>query len=173
VSDIYASVGLDRRLVDGEADLPRRPACLRPVIDAPRGRILIAVESIGEDLVPEVARRLRDPLASSMQIAQLDLPLADPAAPAAVEALRELHFFFGGLLPEFSEGDVLRLQSVQSHAIDSASVALVSEVGRRLLDFVLADREQVLARSGNPAEGGAGADQSPRDARSNRGATSR
>jgi serine/threonine-protein kinase RsbW len=173
VSDIYARVGLERRLADEDLDLSRRPARLRSVIDAPRGRIRIVVEAIGEDLVPEVARWLRDPGASSMQIAQLDLPLSDPATPSAVEALRELGFFFGGVLPEFSEGDVLRLQSVRSPAVDFTSVALVSEVGKRLLDFVLADRAQVLARTRNVAEGSAGGDQSPREARSNRGATSR
>jgi serine/threonine-protein kinase RsbW len=173
VSDIYARVGLERRLADECSDLPRRPARLRSVIDAPRGRIRIVVEAIGEGLVPEVARRLRGPAASSMQIAQVDLPLSDPATPSAVEALRELGFFFGGVLPEFSEGDVLRLQSVRSQAVDLTSVALVSEVGSRLLDFVLADRAQVLARTRNVAEGSAGGVQSPREARSNRGATSR
>ena len=152
VSDIYARIGLERRLVNECADHPRRPARLRSVIDAPRGRIRVVIEAVGEGLLSEVARRLRDPAARAMQIAQLDLPLSDPATPSAVEALRELGFFFGGVLPEFSEGDVLRLQSVRSQAVDFTSVALVSEVGKRLLDFVLGDRAQVLARTRDVAQ---------------------
>jgi len=146
VSDIHARVGLERRLVDGCADLPRRPARLRSMLDTPRARVRIAVAAVGAGLVPEVARRLRDPATRSMQIAQLDLPLSDPGTPAAVEALRELGFFFGGVLPEFCEGDVLRLQSVPSQQVDSTAIALVSQVGKRLLDFVLADREQLELR---------------------------
>jgi len=137
VSDIYSRVGLEREIVDGPADLPPRSTSQRVILDAPRDLVRFVVESVGGDLGHQVAQRLRDPGMDSMEVVQLDLRLADPATPAAVEVLRSLGFFFGGVLPELRDGDVIRLQAVKRNAVDPAAVSLASATGRELLDLVL------------------------------------
>jgi serine/threonine-protein kinase RsbW len=138
-SDIYARVGLERRIVDGTGVLAPRSTTQRVILDAPRDLVRFAVESAGEDLGEQLAQQLRDPGMDSIEVFQLDLPLADPATPAAVEMLRPLGFFFGGILPELRDGDVIRLQAVKRRAIDRDAVSLASASARELLDLVLAE----------------------------------
>jgi hypothetical protein len=137
--DIYSRLGLEREIADGAADLPARATTQRTILDAPRDLVRFVVERVGRDLAQEVAQRLRDPGMDSMEVVQLDLPLADPATPAAVEALRPLGFCFAAILPELRDGDVIRLQVVKRRALDPASISLGSAKGRELLELVLAE----------------------------------
>ena len=81
------------------------------------------------------------------QIVHVDLRLSDPSTPRSVELLRGLGFFFGGILPELRDGDVIRLQSTREEPRDRSGIEVFSEVGERLLEFVLDDREALLASS--------------------------
>lgn len=147
VSDIYAGIGLERQLVESGSGLPGAPTYLRSVLDTPRSLARVVVERAGRDLVSEVSRGLRDVGSSVAHIAHIDLRLSDPSTPESVEVLRELGFFFGGVLPEFRDGDVIRLQSTRQGLLDRSAIAVVSEASERHLDFVLADREAALAMS--------------------------
>ncbi len=146
-SDIYSRIGLERRLVEGAADLPDAPTRLRLVLETGRSLARIEVEQVGRDLVREVSKLLEEIAASNAQIVHLDLRLSDPSTPTSVELLRGLGFFFGGILPELRDGDVLRLQSAREEPRDRSGIEVFSEVGERLLDFVLDDREAVLGES--------------------------
>jgi hypothetical protein len=96
----------------------------------------IEVESAGSDLEAFVDGLLHEQRAG---VAQVDLRLSDPGVGAAVEALRELGFFFCALLPEFAaSGDVLRLQRL---AVETVTLPdLVFPKARGILDAALADR---------------------------------
>ena len=101
-----------------------------------RGLLRIEVESAGSDLEAFVDGLLREQRAG---VAQVDLRLSDPGVGAAVEALRELGFFFCALLPEFAaSGDVLRLQRL---AVETVILPdLVFPEARGILDAALAER---------------------------------
>jgi serine/threonine-protein kinase RsbW len=147
VSDIYSRIGLERQLIEAGADLPEAPTRLRLVRETARSLARIVVERPGRDLVPEVSKRLREMASDDAQIVHLDLRLSDPSTPRTVELLRGLGFFFGGILPELRDGDVIRLQSTREEPRDRSGIEVFSEVAERLLDFVLDDREAVLASS--------------------------
>jgi serine/threonine-protein kinase RsbW len=151
VSDIYSRIGLERRLVEADAALPEARARLRLVLEPARSLARIEVERAGGDLVPEVGKLLREALSSDAQIVHLDLRLSDPCTPESAERVRGLGFFFGGILPELREGDVLRLQSVREEPRDRSEIEVFSEVGERLLDFVLEDRQAALGGSDSAA----------------------
>ena len=86
---------------------------------------------------------------------QIDLPLSDPRTPEAVMHLRSLGFFFGALLPEFREGDVLRMQRLSRPATETAETTGTSETGetgaavlesdalRAIAEFVVRDATAV------------------------------
>jgi len=154
-SDIYSRIGLERQLVETDADLPEASSLLRLVLETPRSLARIVVERAGTDLVPEVDRLLREVASSEAQIVHLDLRLSDPSTPRSVELVRGLGFFFGGILPELRDGDVLRLQSAREEPRDRSALEVFSTVAERLLDFVLSDREAALgddpALLGQPA----------------------
>jgi len=147
VSGIYSRIGLERQLVEADAELPDAPTRLRLVLETARSLARIEVERAGRDLASEVGKLLREIASSDAQIAHLDLRLSDPSTPKSVELLRELGFFFGGILPELRDGDVLRLQSTREEPRDRGVIEVFSEVGERLLDFVLSDREAALEAS--------------------------
>ena len=147
VNDIYSRLGLERQLGEADAELPGAPTHVRLVLETARSLARIEVERAGRDLVPEVSKLLREVASSDAQIVHLDLRLSDPSTPKSVELLRGLGFFFGGILPELRDGDVLRLQSTREGPRDRGGIEVFSEAGERLLDFVLSDREAALEAS--------------------------
>ncbi|MBK6682439.1 MAG: hypothetical protein IPG53_21780 [Ignavibacteriales bacterium] len=73
----------------------------------------------------------------------LELPLSEPATMYLVSQFRELGFFFGGLIPEFRDGDILKMQYLNNIYIDTSKIMIASENGRSILDFIVADRESL------------------------------
>ncbi len=95
---------------------------------------------------------------SAAAATQIDLPLSDPRTPEAVMHLRSLGFFFGALLPEFREGDVLRMQRLSRPATETAettgtggtgetvetgAAVLESDALRAIAEFVVRDATAV------------------------------
>ena len=60
--------------------------------------------------------------------------MADSSCPEAVETMRTLGFFFAAVLPEYLEGDVLRLQRIAADA--PARPDLATDGGRALFDLI-------------------------------------
>jgi GNAT superfamily N-acetyltransferase len=104
---MQASAGLERK------PLPPAPSWLASVaraesrLDARRRVLRVWVDAAGEDL-PEQVERITSPC--NADVVQVDLALSDPGVDLAVESLRRLGFRFCALLPEWNEGDALRLQ---------------------------------------------------------------
>ena len=100
---------------------------------------LISVHRFGADVVDKVADRLRYLCLHKLDCIYVDLALADPATPAVTPALEEMGFFFGGITPNLWPGsDVLRLQYLNNVELDPANVAVASDFGHELLDYVVA-----------------------------------
>lgn len=99
--------------------------------DPRRGVLLIRVDSPGEDLSEEMERITGD---SPAEVVQVDLALSDPAVDLAVESLRGQGFRFCALLPEWRQGDTLRMQRV---AGTSPAPELESAESRELLRLIL------------------------------------
>jgi hypothetical protein len=59
--------------------------------------------------------------------------------------LRKLGFFFGGVIPQLRDVDVLRLQYLNNVEISPEDIAVASDFGRALLDFILQDKSDVTA----------------------------
>ncbi|MGH7291912.1 MAG: hypothetical protein ACREJT_11920, partial [Myxococcota bacterium] len=70
----------------------------------------------------------------------VDLRLDDPALEFAVEALRRDGFFFCAYLPEYQDGDVLRLQRLREPAPAVLAPALATSGGAELLAAINQDR---------------------------------
>ena len=69
----------------------------------------------------------------------VDLPLADPGTQRHGDGLHELGFSFGGIFPNrLHDCDVLRYQYLDRVTLDTSDIALASDHGRELLDYVTA-----------------------------------
>jgi hypothetical protein len=70
----------------------------------------------------------------------LDLPLENPATALLADHLERLGVSYAGIFPNNrTDGDVLRMQSLHRARISSEDIAVASDHGRELLDYVLAD----------------------------------
>lgn len=73
----------------------------------------------------------------------IDLPLEQPATALVADHLERLGVSYAGVFPNHrTDGDVLRMQSLHRVRVKADDVAVASDHGRELLDYVLADLPQ-------------------------------
>jgi hypothetical protein len=133
----YASFGLARRfLPNREADGVTRWS-RSELPQASLAKVLVT--RIGADFegMLREAAQMRD-----AHVLQLHLPLSDTGLPQAVELARAQGFWLGGLLPLWTDADVLLLQKLAATPDFDAPFLLTAEV-QALMRLVRADCEAV------------------------------
>jgi GNAT superfamily N-acetyltransferase len=144
-ASLYETAGLPRRIVAGdgmrEATAPDAETGFDREHDERRSVLKLTVTSSSLS----TAALEREALAEGggSRATQIDVPLREPHAPRVAARLREIGFFFGALLPEFRDGDALRLQRLPSVPAASAAPVLESSAMREIADFVLRDAARV------------------------------
>ncbi len=136
---VYERGALDRTEIAPAPAAAGATTTLHLDIDRPRRLTTIVVDTAGDDVVDLVDRHRRELCAAGMELVYAELPLGDPGAAAAVDGLVERGFFYGGVIPELRDGDVLRLQYLDVD-VDPTVLHLYSDEAERLLAYTLADR---------------------------------
>jgi serine/threonine-protein kinase RsbW len=134
--------GLRRKVVDipdSRAALASSHVDLRVRRD--HNLALVRVIEPGKDLLELVRARLRELCLHRVDVIYVDLPLSHPATRACGGWLEELGFFFGGILPELLNGDVLRLQYLNNVEIERGDVSTASDFGEELLNLIFEQRD--------------------------------
>jgi anti-sigma regulatory factor (Ser/Thr protein kinase)/N-acetylglutamate synthase-like GNAT family acetyltransferase len=99
--------------------------------------VVFVVQEAGTDLAEQVWQALDDLEDEDMAVACVDLPLDDPATPAATDLLRDHGFVFAGLMPRFHQGrDHLRLQKPLVE-LDPDAIKVHSELATSLKSHIL------------------------------------
>src|SRR5215207_2547760 len=129
-----------RRTIEEGSDLEISPSS-RMSVDVRRDHNLafLRVEEPGADLKELVRLRLRELCLHRVDCVYVDLPLSHAAT--SREGLRDLGFFFGGVIPEAHPGggDILRLQYLNEVEIKDDDVSTASDFGQDLLGMILQD----------------------------------
>jgi serine/threonine-protein kinase RsbW len=114
---------------------------LHVAIDADHNLALITVHLPGEDLEAAIAAERHHLFHRvCLDAIYIDLPLDTPATALVADHLERLGVSYAGIFPNTRcDGDVLRMQSLHRVRIKADDVAVASEHGRELLDYVLAD----------------------------------
>lgn len=142
---IYAENSLNRQ-VEGTSDSAALPwdAETRLAIQV-RGDAfndaLIVPERIGKDACAMILHHTRELCEKKVEAIYLNLTLASPAAAVLAGQLAEKGFLFAGVIPEFENGDLLRLQYLNNVQFDAARLTVVSERARALLAFITGQYE--------------------------------
>jgi hypothetical protein len=112
-------------------------------IDAAHNLALITVKTPGTDLEEVVAAERHHLFhRRNLDAVYLDLPLESPATALLADHLEHLGVSYAGIFPNHrADGDVLRMQSLHRARIADDDVAVASDHGRELLDYVLSDLE--------------------------------
>jgi len=140
IEALYAEARLSRTVLRPDGDCGERGSELERVYDERRQILRITILRAGGGLASKVQAETDAVEKCGGLVAHIDLSLADPAAPAAVESLRSRGFSFAGLLPEYRDGDVLRMQWLSDAVDDAASSVLSTDSTRAIEAFVAKDR---------------------------------
>ena len=144
-----------------DAELPPRTE-LHVAVDADHNLALITVDVPGADLEAAIAAE-RHHLFHRLDLDAIyvDLPLETPATALVADHLERLGVSYAGVFPNRrTDGDVLRMQSLHRVRVKADDIAVASDHGRELLDYVLADLDARLAARSDRhlARGEVGAD---------------
>ena len=114
---------------------------LQVEVDEDHNLALITVRTPGADLEAVVgAERHHLFHRRGLDAIYLDLPLEQPATALLADDLERLGVSYAGVFPNHrTDGDVLRMQSLHRVRVKADDVAVASDHGRELLDYVLAD----------------------------------
>jgi hypothetical protein len=126
-----------------DAELPVQTA-FEVDVDADHNLALLTVTVPGADL-EEVVRAERHHLFHRRRLDALyiDLPLDSPATALVADHLERLGVSYSGIFPNSrADGDFMRMQSLHRVRVKADDVAVASDHGRELLDYVLADLDR-------------------------------
>ncbi|KAF5046774.1 hypothetical protein DSECCO2_467280 [anaerobic digester metagenome] len=138
IQDIYAATGLQRTTgAPQPAGGPTR-STMNAMDAASLAKLL--VHEPGTDMQAAIeAFEARHP---GRHVYHLQLPLAHPALPEAVETARARGYFYAGVLPLWTGTDVLLLQKLSAEP-DFSLPRLLGDDAKKLLAFIRADRESL------------------------------
>ncbi|HEX5609161.1 MAG TPA: hypothetical protein VFX45_03610 [Solirubrobacterales bacterium] len=120
--------------------LPERTE-LAVAVDRDHNLALITVTVPGADLEQALgAERHHLFHRLGLDAVYIDLPLQTPATALVADDLERLGVSYSGVFPNHhTDGDVLRMQSLHRVRVKVDDIAVASDHGRELLDYVLAD----------------------------------
>jgi hypothetical protein len=120
---------------------PARRTELHVEIDTDHNLALVTVNVPGRDLETVVAAERHHLFhREGLDAVYLDLPLEDPATALLADHLERLGVSYSGIFPNSrADGDVLRMQSLHRARVSTDDIAVASDHGRELLDYVLKD----------------------------------
>jgi anti-sigma regulatory factor (Ser/Thr protein kinase) len=131
--------GFRRNIVEIPAsDVQKELASSRMNVSVRRDHNLAFLRVIepGADLREVIRLRMRELCLHRIDCIYVDLPLCRPGTREAGDSLEELGFFFGCMIPEAREGDILRLQYLNNVEIKRDDVHTASDFGQELLETV-------------------------------------
>jgi GNAT superfamily N-acetyltransferase len=121
-------------------DLPERSE-MHVEIDESHNLALLTVQVPGADLETVVAAERHHLFhRRCLDAVYVDLPLEKPETALLADHLERLGVSYAGVFPNSrTDGDVLRMQSLHRVRVKADDVAVASDHGRELLEYVLAD----------------------------------
>jgi serine/threonine-protein kinase RsbW len=110
-------------------------------VDEDHNLALITVRVPGADLETVIAAERHHLFhRRCLDAVYVDLPLEQPATALVADDLERLGVSYAGVFPNHrTDGDVLRMQSLHRVRVKADDIAVASDHGRELLDYVLSD----------------------------------
>ncbi|HEX5713293.1 MAG TPA: hypothetical protein VFX85_08285 [Solirubrobacterales bacterium] len=126
-----------------ETELAQRTD-LHVEVDTDHNLALLTVATPGADLEQTLAAERHHLFHNrGLDAIYIDLPLEQPATALVADDLERLGVSYAGVFPNHrTDGDVLRMQSLHRVRVKADDIAVASDHGQELLDYVLADLPQ-------------------------------
>ncbi len=146
VASIYNRLGFTRHLVtedEGSAARLRYAGTTAVSIRHDHNQAQIRIERVGRKTLEEIRFQLKHLTLERVDCIYVDLPIKQRGAGAITAELRKLGFFFGCLIPEYADGDMLRLQYLNNVEVAKDDIKTASDFGQQLLDATFEDMAAV------------------------------
>jgi anti-sigma regulatory factor (Ser/Thr protein kinase) len=147
INKIYKNAELPRmfKKADPEVDLAHHSHIHSHVLPEMASAFL-RVNKFGVDFIDELRLQVQDLKERKVELIVLDLPLKDPGTAILCPEIENMHFFFCGIMPEFLDGDSIRLQYLNNVAFDPESVDVYSEFAQEIFDYVVGEWKKNTGR---------------------------
>ena len=103
----------------------------------------INITRYGDRTLDDVKEHLKALCLQRFETIHLHLPLGDPSTAFRTAEFEKLGFFFAGVMPACSGNDELILQYLNNYAIDYDTLAIESEMGKKMLEYIRR-RDQIV-----------------------------
>lgn len=134
---IYEHNGLVREFIAPAG----APVCAQSVLDvsfnAYLNAAIIVINSVGHDFGAAMKNYQRELCEKRTDCIYAYIPLADPGAPAACEALEKLKFSFAGIIPEYFSGDCAVYHFLNNVPVEPERICAVSDFAKTLLKYII------------------------------------
>ena len=142
INTIYSRMGYERELViENQESVYQHsdPGHVSVTMRSDHNQGIITVSKFGNNTLNEIRFHLKQLRLQRTDCIYVDLPLNQSGSGYKASKLRELGFFYGYIIPEYSDSDVLRLQYLNNVEIDREDIKTASEFGAQLLDLIMND----------------------------------
>jgi anti-sigma regulatory factor (Ser/Thr protein kinase) len=146
IETIYNRIGVKRKLISENKDSnysKKGNGQMSVSIRSDHNQGIITVYKCGKNTLEEIRFHLKQLCLQRIDCIYVDLPLNNKGAGYIASRLRELGFFFGYVIPEYSDSDVLRLQYLNNVEISKEDIKTASPFGEELLNTIFKDWSEV------------------------------
>ncbi len=99
----------------------------------------IKLEKIGRDAIDVIAYQLKQFKLKKIETIYLEYPVSEEYSAYITEKANEMGFLFSGIVPEFCDGDVLKMQYLNNVLIDADKINLAGELAKEILQYIMQD----------------------------------
>ena len=148
IETIYSNIGYDREFIVENKETvftKKKPGHVSVSIRTDHNQGIITVSEFGNNTLNEIRFHLNQLRLQRVDCIYVDLPLNKAGSGFKASKLRDLGFFFGYVIPEYSDSDVLRLQYLNNVEISKDDIKTASDFGQLLLDKIFDDRIEVTS----------------------------
>lgn len=147
VTRIYEHANLPRTVVSGferEPQIEAEFSVFNVRLGSETGLSVLEVQTFGRDFLESLQAQVRQLRLNRFGLIVVAFPLGDPLTAHFAAGLHELGLSFSAILPEYDNGDVLWLQSLNNVDFLPDQVRVASEFGEFLRDFVVDDLQAAM-----------------------------
>jgi anti-sigma regulatory factor (Ser/Thr protein kinase) len=101
------------------------------------GSAFLRVNNFGVDFLSELRSQVKELCLRQVELIVLDLPLKNPVTSLLCPEIENIGFFFSGLMPEYLNGDALRLQYLNNVVFDPDTVDVYSDFAKEIFSYVV------------------------------------
>lgn len=141
IKKIYDNLGLQREVIKVDtaapAALPEESSQVLTHLKPDLNVAVISFPVIGHDAFDLIKNQLREFRLNKVESIYVEIPVDTPVSAWLSEKLSSLGFLLSGIVPEFRNGDYLKMQYLNNVRVDPAKINIASELGKELLAEIM------------------------------------